>query len=508
MSASSGHPQNQKFITHFEKLRQEAVRCNNMAIAKGLASVIVSVRKYPIPIVSASQAEMLHGVGPSHMGVFKRLFEEIGGRRTSMEWKEELKVRVEQFAIESGGFPVVPLGEDPVDESSSTTNVRKRCKQGEGRGYSPPIGTAAWGCLLVLHIEGDNGLSGAAVSMGISVETLKEKLHAMESKYPRFSKFNDSVVKRLLEARLIERRPLLGGKIFLSESGRELCSRLWSKSLRNEDLSVFCEDDNIRHPEQFHLVMIIDSREILLSGYLASSDSDVAVEDRTLPIGDVLWVWKQDNGIEEFVAGWVVERKTISDLSASIKDGRFEEQRTRLLKAPGVERIIYIIEGSYEETFVSNGGAGLLSFEAIRTAIRHTELMPNFSVIETESAEETCIILVEIYNNIIRKGVFSKSAEEAVTFRDFNSSSHKTKTLTVAQMSAAMLRSLPGVGNEASLYLHEYFCKIGKHGLSLGNLAEAIRSDPLLSETMKTELGLKRLPLLATGMTSLKEQYG
>lgn len=478
----SGHPQNHKFIQQFDKLRQEAYKSGNMNLAKIHATVIVSLRKYPIPIVSLSQANLLHGVGTCHTEVFQRLFSANENRRTSIEWRQDLTTRVEQFAIESGGFPVT---------CTESTNPKKRTRAGESRNYSPPIGSAAWGCLLVLHLEGDN-----MSTSGISVESLSDKLKDLVHKYPKFSKFNDSVVKRLLEARLIE-RPTLGGRIFLSVSGRELCSRLWTKSLQNEDLSVFCDDQIFQQCKSYELVMILDSREILISSFF-SNQQLLAVESRSLTIGDILWIWVQDKGVEEFVAGWVVERKTIADLSTSIKDGRFEEQKTRLMKAPGIEKVIYIIEGSYEETV----SGSLLSKEAICTAIRHIELLPGFSVIETANAEETCQVLVEISPHIR-----SPSSPE-VTFRDFNSSTQKTKSLTISQISAAMLRSLPGLGSEASVHFHDYFCKIGKNGLSLGNVAHAVQSDPLLHETIKAELGLKRLPLNSTGMATLRDQYG
>lgn len=68
----------------------------------------------------------------------------------------------------------------------------------------------------------------------------------------------------------------------------------------------------------------------------------LAFEARTvnLPIGD--FVIKNDHDIL-----FVIERKTRSDLSASIIDGRFREQKQRLIDSVGdPSKIIYIIEGS------------------------------------------------------------------------------------------------------------------------------------------------------------------
>ena len=42
----------------------------------------------------------------------------------------------------------------------------------------------------------------------------------------------------------------------------------------------------------------------------------------------------------------ILERKTVDDLAASIKDGRWHEQKMRL-KACGLSRVIYLIGMQY-----------------------------------------------------------------------------------------------------------------------------------------------------------------
>jgi hypothetical protein len=96
--------------------------------------------------------------------------------------------------------------------------------------------------------------------------------------------------------------------------------------------------------------------------------------------------------------------------------------------------------------------------------------------------------------------------EPVVTFRDFASETHKSKTLTIAQMTSRMLRSIPGVGGESVIALHDYLVKIGKGGLSLGNLVSVI-SDPVLNENIKRITGAKRVPFSANVLAVLREQY-
>ena len=67
--------------------------------------------------------------------------------------------------------------------------------------------------------------------------------------------------------------------------------------------------------------LVVDSRERQLIKLLGGS-----VDVRTLDVGDVLC--QHEDG-----SGWVAERKTTNDLAASLRDGRWAEQRDRLYKS-------------------------------------------------------------------------------------------------------------------------------------------------------------------------------
>jgi len=86
--------------------------------------------------------------------------------------------------------------------------------------------------------------------------------------------------------------------------------------------------------------ILLDSRELALISSIKERDLDryaehISIEVQTLDIGDIHICF--DSSI------WVIERKTVSDLLASIKDGRYKEQKSRLL-ASGHD-ITYLIEG-------------------------------------------------------------------------------------------------------------------------------------------------------------------
>jgi len=74
------------------------------------------------------------------------------------------------------------------------------------------------------------------------------------------------------------------------------------------------------------------------------SFKNLVVKFETLPIGDIIICDDKEEKI-------IIERKSISDLLASIKDGRYEEQSYRL---NGLNHhnhnIVYLVEGDVNKT--------------------------------------------------------------------------------------------------------------------------------------------------------------
>ncbi len=87
--------------------------------------------------------------------------------------------------------------------------------------------------------------------------------------------------------------------------------------------------------------LIIDNRE---------KDLKIAfknAEFKNLDIGDIQINYNKDGKDEIFL---LIERKTMEDLIASVNDGRYREQKKRLLQS-GIpkERIMYLLEGSSDD---------------------------------------------------------------------------------------------------------------------------------------------------------------
>ena len=83
---------------------------------------------------------------------------------------------------------------------------------------------------------------------------------------------------------------------------------------------------------------LIESCAFLLNTMQCFSNLKIVTE--ALPIGDIIICsdLKNDGTIEEKI---IIERKSLRDLSASIKDGRYEEQSYRLNGIPHHNGIVY-----------------------------------------------------------------------------------------------------------------------------------------------------------------------
>ena len=93
--------------------------------------------------------------------------------------------------------------------------------------------------------------------------------------------------------------------------------------------------------------LIIDNRENQIKNYFLTKTFDgIEVDFKNLPLGDI-FIQSEKESFELFI-----ERKTWKDLHSSIKDGRYREQRSRLIQMRSEhQKVLYILEGVYSEEF-------------------------------------------------------------------------------------------------------------------------------------------------------------
>jgi crossover junction endonuclease MUS81 len=159
------------------------------------------------------------------------------------------------------------------------------------------------------------------------------------------------------------------------------------------------------------LIIDIDYREQKLLKLINPSDNNTIVAGDTiygpvtynniqlyykisnLPLGD--FIYKND---DESSIYYIIERKSISDLVGSIKDGRFRDQKERLSETKN--DIIYIIEGNIGK----NGKVGGICKSTIKSSIINLQVKHKFHVFKTDSEADTLEYLLLLYKKINENG--------------------------------------------------------------------------------------------------------
>lgn len=128
----------------------------------------------------------------------------------------------------------------------------------------------------------------------------------------------------------------------------------------------------------------VDVRECKLIKLLEAED--IIFEQVQLPIADIVISY-------EGTVIAAIERKTVSDLCASIKDSRYKEQKERLSKAYSRDAIMYVVEGEWNDHLD----------EMAKGAIINTMLRDKIKVFMTPSISGTARFLCDIYKRIEKK---------------------------------------------------------------------------------------------------------
>lgn len=136
---------------------------------------------------------------------------------------------------------------------------------------------------------------------------------------------------------------------------------------------------------------VIDNREKKVIDKISKND-DIKYKLENLPLGD--FSFKIDG--KDYI---LIERKTVKDLSSSIKDGRYKEQKIRLTEKNKEDvniKIIYLIEGNINEKV---GGIPSSTFYSV---IINSMIRDNIYTYVTKDINETVKILTKIFNFLLK----------------------------------------------------------------------------------------------------------
>jgi ERCC4-type nuclease len=144
--------------------------------------------------------------------------------------------------------------------------------------------------------------------------------------------------------------------------------------------------------------IIIDEREASLY-HLCQTFAEThqikstPIEKRVLQLGDIIFT-----SDDESVTHLVIERKSFSDLLASVKDGRYAEQSHRLIHCfPNPHNIVYLLEGMFSTVHQEKDKKKIISCMASLNYFK------GFSLMRTVSATETAQHIVYLADKISKE---------------------------------------------------------------------------------------------------------
>ncbi|XP_022171158.1 crossover junction endonuclease MUS81 [Myzus persicae] len=223
-------------------------------------------------------------------------------------------------------------------------------------------------------------------------------------------------------------------------------------------------------PNEFTVVLLIDTGE---SSSLRKTNVDkviselsslnVTFEMRRLSVGDFAWICRDRSG-KELMLPYILERKRLDDLSGSIQDGRFHEQKFRL-KQCGLENKIYLVEN--EKKYHG------LPISHLQQALANTEVIDGFTIVRTENHLESMKYIANFSNiltNMFKDKTLTTHIDEIdsgyknssnivnlISFKTFSSGSAKNKNMTVRDMLIRQLLQIRGLSVHKAFAIVEQY---------------------------------------------------
>jgi ERCC4-type nuclease len=173
------------------------------------------------------------------------------------------------------------------------------------------------------------------------------------------------------------------------------------------------------------MIVKIDNREhelIRLCKHFISTGPmykglEIIVE--SLPLGDVIL---SDGNSEKII----IERKSLGDLSSSIKDGRYEEQSYRLQGlSHHNHNIIYLIEGDINKMNAFNSFKESMDKTTLYSAMVSLNYYKGFSVLRSMNIEESALMICNMAYKL------NKSPEKAGFYSNAPLASNNTTTTEI-----------------------------------------------------------------------------
>lgn len=312
----------------------------------------------------------------------------------------------------------------------------------------------------------DDKLSREASEEGITtLKYLERSRKVPESWWKKINNDDDGPTKKVVKPK--RKKPKM------QQRKEETVKEAAKQTIAREDAIEFADKDVVVNspgfvlkPGQFKIILLVDTRETMGEAHKVIRQElekqTVQYEQRTLQLGDFLWVAQETNSSRragdkprELVLDYIIERKILSDLAMSIRDGRFREQKIRL-KQSSLNRIIYLIENMREI------GNQSLPEQTLRQASYNTQIVDNIFVKYTEDAKSTVrylkLVTKKLQSMYETQTLISRNPEEEpnrklfrkdlIPYDQFSIQGSKLKKLTVKEMFLRHLMQVHGLSHD------------------------------------------------------------
>lgn len=203
------------------------------------------------------------------------------------------------------------------------------------------------------------------------------------------------------------------------------------------------------------MIIKIDYREKdlinLIKKIKTNKYDNINIVIENLDLGDIIIT---DDSNKEII---IIERKTVKDLAASIKDGRYKEQSFRLSHYNDVHNhnIIYLIEGSVQNYKPTNFSKNKIDNLTIYSSIISIIYSKGFSLYKTDNLNETAIWLLQIANKLSKPDIKpfycalneTNETDQQNKTEVYSSVISKTKknNITPDNIDIILLQQIPGI---------------------------------------------------------------
>ena len=249
---------------------------------------------------------------------------------------------------------------------------------------------------------------------------------------------------------------------------------------------------------------------------------DLKIEVCPLPLGDIIITTNQNDNLIDNI---IVERKSLSDLAASIKDGRYEEQSYRLNGLPHHNHnIVYLIEGDLSKF---NSFKERIDKQTLYSAMFSINYYKGFSLMRSTSMDETAFILCNMAYKIGKdtnkqpyfrqnsisaseSSIVINSEENVIECSNANASKEycsvikkvKKDNITEDNIGEIMLCQIPGISSVTALTIMSKF-------KFLPNLVKCIQDDPqCLNNICTTDANGKSRKISKTSIATIVKYLG